>query len=51
MEKMTAAEAVTFERYSPTNAAIVSASLPCGCEPYQDVFTFRRWIAQGATNN
>ena len=50
---MTSEEARTFERYSAFNAATVKASLPlqggmpCGCEPYQDVFTFKRWIAQG----
>lgn len=45
--RMSAQEAVRFERYSAVNAAIVSASLPCGCQPYQDVFTYRRWLAQG----
>ena len=44
---MTSDEARTFERYSAFNAATVKASLPCGCEPYEDVFTFKRWIAQG----
>ena len=46
-EKMTAGEAVTFSRYSVFNAATVRHTLTCGCEPYKDVFTFGRWIAQG----
>jgi len=36
-----------FDRYSVANAVRVKESLPCGCEPYQDVFTYRRWKAQG----
>ncbi len=36
-----------FDRYSVANAVAVKQSLPCGCEPYQDVFTYRRWKAQG----
>jgi len=46
-EKMTAESAVRFERYSAINSLIVRKSLECGCKPYEDVFTFRRWIAQG----
>ena len=45
--RMSAQEAVRFDRYSAVNAAIVAANLPCGCQPYQDVFTYRRWAAQG----
>lgn len=45
--KMTRDEAVSFGRYSVANAITVKASLACGCEPYEDVFTFRRWIALG----
>ena len=45
--KMTANEARSFNRYSAANAATVRVSLACGCQPYQDVFTFRRWIALG----
>ncbi len=37
----------SFQTYSVANAVIVRASLPCGCQPYEDVFTFNRWIAQG----
>ena len=45
--KMTEAEARSFERYSVANAVTVKRSLACGCQPYEDVFTFRRWIALG----
>ena len=44
---MTKAEATHFDRYSVANAVSVKTSLECGCEPYQDVFTYRRWKAQG----
>ena len=47
---MTPDEAVVFDRQSPENAAtIVEACIEkgCGCEPYEDVFTFNRWKAQG----
>ena len=46
-EKFTPETARQFDGYSVANAAIVAASLPCGCEPYVDVFTYRRWKAQG----
>ena len=36
-----------FDRYSIANAVTVKQALPCGCEPYVDVFTYRRWKAQG----
>jgi len=36
-----------FDRYCVSNAVTVKQSLPCGCEPYVDVFTYRRWMAQG----
>ena len=36
-----------FDRFSISNAERVRESLPCGCEPYVDVFTYRRWKAQG----
>ena len=29
------------------NAVTVKQALPCGCEPYVDVFTYNRWKAQG----
>ena len=46
-EKMTPAQATTFGTYSVANAAHVKHNLACGCEPYRDVFTYRRWQAQG----
>ena len=46
-ETMTAVEARHFDRFSMTNAAIVAEAFPCGCEAYRDVFTYRRWQAQG----
>jgi len=36
-----------FDRFSVANAVTVKQALPCGCEPYRDVFTYRRWKAQG----
>jgi hypothetical protein len=36
-----------FDRYSVANAVTLKETLPCGCEPYVDVFTYRRWKAQG----
>ncbi len=44
---LTAAEAISFNRYSAANASQVQARLSCGCEPYKDVFTYNRWRAQG----
>lgn len=44
---VTAQQATQFSRYSSQNAATVHASLQCGCNPYQDVFTYNRWLAQG----
>lgn len=44
---MTAGQAVSFDRFSIANAVTVASALACGCEAYQDVFTYRRWKAQG----
>jgi len=44
---MSESEAVSFERYSGQNAGIVREALLCNCQPYRDVFTFKRWLAQG----
>ena len=44
---MTPSQAVTFDRFSIANAVTVASALECGCEPYSDVFTYRRWKAQG----
>lgn len=46
---MTSEEAITFERYSPANAIILSAmasSRGCQCQPYEDWYTYKRWLAQ-----
>ena len=45
--KMTQAEAGHFDRFSVANATTVTHALQCGCEPYQDVFTYRRWQGLG----
>jgi len=46
-EKMTQEQAISFDSYSVQNVIKVRTALACGCEPYIDVFTFNRWIAQG----
>ncbi len=45
--KLSPAQATHFQRYSSMNACTVQATLKCGCKPYQDVFTYVRWQAQG----
>lgn len=45
--KMTPEEAKRFTRTSINSYAQVVEQLGCECEPYQDVFTFNRWKAQG----
>lgn len=45
--KMTAAEATNFDSISLANATLVESMLGCDCQAYLDVFTFRRWLAQG----
>lgn len=47
MLTMTKEQATTFNRFSIINAHTVLEFLPCGCQPYTDVFTFNRWKAQG----
>ena len=45
---MTKEEALSFDRYSPTNADIVRhAFSACGCEAYKSAFTYNRWKAIG----
>ena len=44
---MSRTEATHFDRYSISNAVTVTTALECGCEPYVDVYTYRRWLAQG----
>lgn len=48
-EKMTAAQARTFNTHSQENAAILEAAAAlrgCDCRPYVDWFTYNRWQAQ-----
>lgn len=44
---MTPEQARTFNSVSLANAALIMHSLECDCSPYEDVFTLRRWNAQG----
>ena len=46
-EKFTAETAAQFNGFSVANAVKVESALPCGCKAYVDVFTYRRWQAQG----
>ena len=47
-ESMTATDATHFDRFSVYNAATVEEHFAeCGCRAYADVFTYRRWQAQG----
>ena len=45
--RMTADEARSFDRFSVANFSQVRSQLRCSCNPYEDVFTFGRWRAQG----
>lgn len=51
--RMTESDARSFDRYSARNAAEAAATLresgACNgtCEPYRDIYTFGRWLAQG----
>jgi len=47
MVTMTPEQATRFNHVSPVNATIVQRTLKCGCKPYEDVFTYNRWKAQG----
>ncbi|HEV8670989.1 MAG TPA: ArdC family protein [Candidatus Limnocylindria bacterium] len=47
---LTPEDARSFDGYSIANAIAVKTALAergCACEPYEDVFTFNRWRAQG----
>ncbi len=46
-EKMSASQARSFDTRSHKNAAIIMSSLKCECSPYETVFTYGRWKAQG----
>ena len=55
--KLSAEQARTFDRISEASAAEINAAIAeraasglypaCNCQPYQDVFTYDRWSAQG----
>ena len=45
--KMTAGAARSFNRYSVANAILARAGRTCACQPYEDIFTYARWRAQG----
>lgn len=45
--KMTADEARSFDATSLRSFSEVMEQLQCECLPYRDVYTFRRWKAQG----
>lgn len=48
MKEMTAEEARTFPHFSVHNAVRAQLACPEGiCQAYQDIFTYRRWRAQG----
>lgn len=44
---MSSHEAQSFQGYSQANALHITYNLPCDCQPYRDVFTYQRWLAQG----
>ena len=50
-QKMTETQARTFDGHSTANETIVLMELAAkgctSCEPYKDIFTYRRWQAQG----
>jgi antirestriction protein ArdC len=37
----------SFDTFSEVNYETLKETLECGCEPYKEVFTFKRWKAQG----
>ncbi len=45
--RMTASEATSFERVSQGSMIDCLNHYKCGCKPYEDIFTFNRWLAQG----
>ncbi len=50
---MTTDEAITFDGFSMANATLAAHALRAtgachaNCQPYADIFTYRRWLAQG----
>lgn len=45
--RITAENARDFDHFSVMNASIVTSSRACNCQPYEDIFTLKRWNAQG----
>ena len=45
--KMSPKEAQSFRQYSKNSVKTILMHRKCGCDPYSDWFTFKRWIAQG----
>lgn len=46
-QKTRARAARSFDRHDTMNATMVATLFKCGCKPYEDIFTFNRWKAQG----
>ncbi len=46
-DRMTAQDARSFDGYSNRNAMLIMSQLDCECKPYEEVFTYARWKAQG----
>ena len=44
---MTKNKATQFDHTSLTSEMMIAEHFECGCEAYKDVFTYRRWKAQG----
>lgn len=47
VKRMSADEARYFNSFSHANVTLLMSMLKCRCQPYDDVFTFKRWLAQG----
>jgi len=45
--QMSEQEAKHFNRISEANIKLCMAHFDCGCSPYTDLYTFKRWKAQG----
>lgn len=48
IKRLSATQARQFDRFSVHNAVAAEAACPTlECRAYSDIFTFRRWLAQG----
>jgi len=45
--QMSEAEAKQFSRISEANINLCLHHFDCGCSPYTDLYTYKRWKAQG----